>query len=55
MLDDMAMRTMGRTLHDYIRHIRAFAAFLERSPDTAAASSFSSARTVPVSPRSTAR
>jgi integrase/recombinase XerD len=38
MLDDMGMRRMGaRTQHDYIRHVRSFAAFLERSPDTATA------------------
>lgn len=38
MLDDMAMRRMGaRTQHDYVRHVRAFAAFLARSPDTATA------------------
>ena len=38
MLDDMAMPSMGaRTQHDYIRHVRAFAAFLRRSPDTATA------------------
>ena len=38
MLDDMAMRAMGaRTQHDYVRHVRSFAAFLKRSPDTATA------------------
>ena len=38
MLDDMAMRAMGsRTQHDYVRHVRAFAAFLGRSPDAATA------------------
>nr|WP_231708539.1 phage integrase N-terminal SAM-like domain-containing protein [Sphingomonas populi] len=38
MLDDMAMRTMrSRTQHDDIRHVPAFAGFLERSPDTATA------------------
>ena len=38
MLDDMAVRAMGsRTQHDYVRHVRAFAAFLGRSPDTATA------------------
>ena len=36
-LDDKAMRAMGsRTQHDYVRHVRAFAAFLRRSPETAA-------------------
>ena len=34
----MAMRSMrARTQHDYVRHVRAFAAFLGRSPDTATA------------------
>ena len=38
MLDDIAMRMMrSRTQHDYVRHVRAFAAFLGRSPDTATA------------------
>ena len=38
MLDDMAMLTMrSRTQHAYVRHVRAFAAFLGRSPDTATA------------------
>ena len=38
MLDDMTMRAMrSRTQHDYVRHVRAFAAFLDRSPDTATA------------------
>ena len=38
MLDDMAIRAMrSRTQHDYVRHVRAFAAFLKRSPDTATA------------------
>ena len=38
MLDDKAMRAMGaRTQHDYVRHVRAFAGFLKRSPDTATA------------------
>ena len=38
MLDDMVMRSMrARTQHDYVRHVRAFAAFLGRSPDTATA------------------
>jgi integrase/recombinase XerD len=38
MLDDMALRSMGsRTQHDYVRHVRGFAAFLGRSPDTATA------------------
>jgi site-specific recombinase XerD len=36
MLDDMAMRGLGaHTQQDYIRHVRRFAAFLDRSPDTA--------------------
>jgi len=38
MLDDMAMRALrSRTQHDYVRHVRTFAAFLGRSPDTATA------------------
>jgi len=38
MLDDMAIRSMrSRTQHDYVRHVRAFAAFLEGSPETATA------------------
>ncbi|SEM73853.1 Site-specific recombinase XerD [Sphingomonas gellani] len=38
MLDDMAMRSMrAQTQHDYVRHVRAFAAFLGRSPYTATA------------------
>ncbi|WP_242141250.1 tyrosine-type recombinase/integrase [Sphingomonas sp. TREG-RG-20F-R18-01] len=37
-LDDMAMRAMhARTKHDYVRHVRAFASFPGRSPDTATA------------------
>ena len=36
MLDDMVMRGLGaHTQQDYIRHVRRFAAFLHRSPDTA--------------------
>ena len=31
MLDDMAMRALrSRTQHDYVRHVRTFAAFLGR-------------------------
>ncbi|MBX9858673.1 MAG: tyrosine-type recombinase/integrase, partial [Sphingomonas sp.] len=38
MIEDMAIRAMrARTQHDYVRHVRAFAAFLGRSPDTATA------------------
>jgi len=38
MLDDMAVRGLGaRTQHDYVRHVRNFAAFLGRPPDTASA------------------
>jgi site-specific recombinase XerD len=38
MLDDMAIRALGsRTQHDYVRHVRAFADFLGRSPVTATA------------------
>ena len=36
MQHDMMMRGLGRhTQQDYIRHVRRFAAFLERPPDTA--------------------
>lgn len=36
MLDDMAMRGLSEhTRRDYIRHVRSFAKFLGRSPDTA--------------------
>src|SRR5208282_2677595 len=36
MLDAMAVRNFSdKTRHDYIRHVRGFAAFLGRSPDTA--------------------
>lgn len=38
MLEDMAMRSVrARTQHDDVRQVRAFAAFLKRSPDTATA------------------
>ncbi len=38
MLDDMAMRgLLPRTQRDYVRHVRTFAGFLGRSPDTATA------------------
>jgi len=38
MLDDMAVRGLGaRTQHDYVRHVRNFAAFLGRPPNTASA------------------
>src|SRR3990167_2186475 len=38
MQHDMMMRGLGRhTQQDYIRHVRRFAAFLERPPDTATA------------------
>ena len=36
MLEDMTVRGFGaKTRHDYVRHVRTFAAFLGRSPDTA--------------------
>ncbi len=36
MLDDMTVRGLREhTRHDYVRHVRRFAAFLGRSPDTA--------------------
>jgi integrase/recombinase XerD len=38
MLEDMAVRKFGeKTRRDYIRHVEAFASFLDRSPDTATA------------------
>jgi site-specific recombinase XerD len=38
MIEDMTVRNFGeKTRHDYIRHVRSFAAFLGRSPDTASA------------------
>lgn len=38
MIEDMTVRGFGaKTRHDYVRHVRTFAAFLGRSPDTAAA------------------
>ena len=38
MLEDMTVRGFGeKTRNDYIRHVRSFAAFLGRSPDTATA------------------
>lgn len=37
MQQDMLMRGLGpHTRQDYVRHVRNFAAFLGRSPDTAA-------------------
>jgi site-specific recombinase XerD len=36
MIEDMTVRGFGaKTRHDYVRHVRTFAAFLGRSPDTA--------------------
>jgi integrase/recombinase XerD len=38
MIDAMAVRNLAeKTCHDYIRHVKSFAAFLGRSPDTASA------------------
>ena len=38
MLEDMTVRGFGeRTRHDYFRHVRSFAAFIGRSPETATA------------------
>jgi integrase/recombinase XerD len=38
MIEDMTVRGFGaKTRHDYVRHVRAFAAFIGRSPDTATA------------------
>jgi integrase/recombinase XerD len=36
MIEDMTVRGFAEaTQHDYVRHVRAFAAFIDRSPDTA--------------------
>jgi len=36
MIEDMTVRNFAeKTRHDYIRHVRAFTAFLGRSPDNA--------------------
>src|SRR3954470_2584386 len=38
MIEDMSVRGFSeKTRNDYIRHVRAFAAFIGRSPDTATA------------------
>ena len=38
MIEDMTVRGFGaKTRHDYVRHVRTFAAFIGRSPDTATA------------------
>lgn len=38
LLDNMAMRALrSRTQHDYVRHVRAYAAFVGCSPETATA------------------
>lgn len=38
MVEDMTVRGFGeKTRNDYIRHVRSFAAFIGRSPDTATA------------------
>ena len=38
MIEDMTVRGIGaKTRHDYVRHVRTFAAFIGRSPDTATA------------------
>ncbi|MGH6901857.1 MAG: phage integrase N-terminal SAM-like domain-containing protein, partial [Geminicoccaceae bacterium] len=38
MIEDMTVRGIGaKTRHDYVRHVRTFAVFLGRSPDTATA------------------
>jgi integrase/recombinase XerD len=38
MIEDMTVRGFGaKTRHDYVRHVRIFAAFIGRSPDTATA------------------
>ena len=38
MIEDMTVRSFNEhTRRDYVRHVRAFAAFIGRSPDTATA------------------
>jgi hypothetical protein len=38
MIEDLIVRGIGaKTRHDYVRHVRAFSAFIGRSPDTATA------------------
>ena len=38
MIEDMTVRSFGsKTRNDYVRHVRAFAAFIGRAPDTATA------------------
>ena len=38
LIDDMSLRGFSeKTRNDYIRNVRAFAAFIDRSPDTATA------------------
>jgi integrase/recombinase XerD len=38
MIEDLTVRGIGaKTRHDYVRHVRRFAAFIGRSPDTATA------------------
>jgi site-specific recombinase XerD len=38
MIEDMTVRGIGaKTRHDYVRHVRTFATFIGRSPDTATA------------------
>ena len=38
MIEDMTVRSFSeKTRHDYVRKVRAFAAFIGRSPDTATA------------------
>ena len=36
MIEDLIVRRIGaKTRHDYVRHVRAFSAFIGRAPDTA--------------------
>ena len=54
MIEDMSLRNFGeKTRNDYIRHVRAFTAFLARSPDTATAGT-SRATATPATPRPSA-
>ena len=56
MIDDMtARRVKEKVQKDYVRHVRTFAAFLGRSPDTATTRTFAVFRCIWPSSRSTLR
>ena len=55
MIEDMNVRGFSeKTRNDYIRNVRAFAAFLGRSPDTATAEDFAPFPAPPSADRRTA-